>query len=286
MRKLPEGLQAHLDGGATTLCWCWKLVDAQGRAQGFTDHDVDLEFGGLRFEAASGFAATEIESSLGFAVDNLDVEGALSSKRLREDDLRAGRYDNAVVEIWLVNWRDPDQRLLLRKGNIGEITRGRNAFTAEIRGLAHHLQQPQGRIYQYGCDAALGDARCKLDLSSPLYRAEATVAAAESAQRFAVSGLDAYAEGWFARGRIEWRTGANEGRAMELRRHRREGASTMLELWQSMALPVAPGDSFLITAGCDKQFATCRDKFSNALNFRGFPHMPGNDFVLSYASRD
>jgi hypothetical protein len=24
-------------------------------------------------------------------------------------------------------------------------------------------------------------------------------------------------------------------------------------------------------------------KFANGLNFRGFPHIPGNDFVLSYA---
>lgn len=32
---------------------------------------------------------------------------------------------------------------------------------------------------------------------------------------------------------------------------------------------------------CDKQFATCRDTFSNAENFRGFPHMPGPDAVLA-----
>ena len=32
---------------------------------------------------------------------------------------------------------------------------------------------------------------------------------------------------------------------------------------------------------CDQRFETCRDVFANAENFRGFPHLPGNDFILS-----
>ncbi|MAP96628.1 MAG: hypothetical protein CMK07_16955 [Ponticaulis sp.] len=34
-------------------------------------------------------------------------------------------------------------------------------------------------------------------------------------------------------------------------------------------------------ASCDKRFSTCRDVFENAARFRGFPHMPGNDVVIS-----
>ena len=34
--------------------------------------------------------------------------------------------------------------------------------------------------------------------------------------------------------------------------------------------------------GCDRALATCRDRFANVPNFRGFPHIPGNDFVLRY----
>ena len=33
---------------------------------------------------------------------------------------------------------------------------------------------------------------------------------------------------------------------------------------------------------CDKRFATCKAKFANALNFRGFPHLPGNDAAYGY----
>ena len=43
-----------------------------------------------------------------------------------------------------------------------------------------------------------------------------------------------------------------------------------------------PGDTFSVFAGCDKTFATCKAKFDNALNFRGFPHLPGNDAAYAY----
>ena len=152
-----------------------------------------------------------------------------------------------------------------------------------MRGLSHHLNQPQGRIYQYGCDATLGDARCRVDLSSPLYRAEGEVVSAESAQRFAATGLGTFGEEWFARGRLAWTSGENSGRAMEVRSQRSDGAHIIIELWQPMALPIAPADTFTVAAGCDKQLATCKTKFANVVNFRGFPHMPGPDYILAVA---
>lgn len=32
---------------------------------------------------------------------------------------------------------------------------------------------------------------------------------------------------------------------------------------------------------CDKQWATCRTKFSNGANFQGFPDIPGDDFLTA-----
>lgn len=32
---------------------------------------------------------------------------------------------------------------------------------------------------------------------------------------------------------------------------------------------------------CDQQLATCIETFSNVENFRGFSHLPGNDFILA-----
>lgn len=284
MRTLPEGLAEHLQGGATTLCHCWRLETRKGEVMGFTDHDRALTVDGTHYEADAGFTATEIESSLGLSVDNLEASGALSSDRLSEARLAAGDFDDATIEVWRVNWQDVRQRVLLRKGNLGEVTRGRNFFSAELRGLAHVLNQPRGRLFQYGCDATLGDARCGINLSLAAFTAKAVIAEALDRRSFTISGADSYAESWFDHGTLAFLSGANAGREGQIKFHRLRGAAVTLELWQELSVAPGVGDLLQLRAGCDKQFATCRAKFGNGANFRGFPHMPGDDFVMAYMS--
>jgi uncharacterized phage protein (TIGR02218 family) len=285
VKTLPAGLQDHLDSGTTTLCWCWRIARGDGAVQGFTDHDSAVVFGGVTYEAASGFVAGEIQSSLGLAVDNLSAAGALSSDAIEEAALDAGLYDGAAVEIWRVNWAAPAMRVLMRKGNLGQIKRGKLGFEAEIRGLAQKLNQPMGRAFGYSCDADLGDVRCTVDLTDPALHGSGAVIAGTDARRFTASGLGAFASAWFSGGRLMWTSGANDGRAMEVKRHAISASAVTIELWQSMSEAPAPGDGFTVTAGCDKQFSTCKAKFANQANFRGFPYMPGNDAILSYPSR-
>lgn len=286
MKILSGGLQAHLDSGATTLCWCWRVTRRDGVRLGFTDHDRDLTFDSTVFEAASGFTASEIESSVGLGVDNLDVESVLKSETLNEEDLAAGLFDNAGIEILRVNWADADQRVLMRTGNIGEVSRGQVAFRAEVRGLAHALQQPQGRMFQYGCDVDVGDGRCGVNLDQAQFKGTGSVVSLDDPRVFVVSGLDAYDNDWFTRGLLGWTSGANADRAMEVKLHTKFDGVVTIELWQRMASVVEVGDGFSVTAGCDKQFSTCKAKFNNSVNFRGFPHMPGNDFAVSYPNSD
>jgi uncharacterized phage protein (TIGR02218 family) len=282
MKTLPTGLQAHLDSGATTLAWCWRVIRRDGAVYGFTDHDRDVAFDAANFEAASGFTGTDIRQSVGLSIDNLDVSGALQSERLNEADLAAGQFDDARVEIWRVNWAEPEQRVLMMTGSIGEVRRGDTAFTAELRSLSHYLDQNQGRTFQFACDATLGDARCGIDLDDPGFKGTGTVTEASAAYLLGASGLDGFAEGWFDAGLLSWTSGANAGRAMEVKRFTLSGGAASIELWRSMASAIAPGDVFTISAGCDKTFQTCKAKFANDINFRGFPHIPGNKYVLAY----
>jgi uncharacterized phage protein (TIGR02218 family) len=283
MKSLSAELQAHLDSGATTLCWCWRLTRRDGIVLGFTDHDRDLVFDGTTFEAAAGFSASEIKEAVGLGIDNLDVEGALQSGRLDEAQLASGLFDDARIEIFRVNWNATSQRVLMRIGSLGEVKRSGISFTAEVRGLAHYLGQPNGRLYQFTCDADLGDARCGVALASPAYRGLGAVETERGPRLIVASGLDAYGSGWFTRGLLTFTTGANTGQSIEVKQHVASTAAVTIELWQSPAEPIAVGDTFAVTAGCDKHLATCRDRFGNVVNFRGFPHMPGNDFVTSFA---
>lgn len=282
MRTIPPGLAAHLATGATTLCHCWRIVRGDGVVLGFTDHDEDLLFGGTQFRAGS-FEGTEIEQRFGLAATGSELHGALSDDAISENDLVAGKYDAARVELYLVDWSNVENRILQRSGDIGEVRREGAAFAAEIRGLAHQLDQETGRIYAASCDADLGDKRCKIDLDDAAYRGEGEIAIVQGSALFVASGLDAFDDAWFSRGKLIWSSGANDGVAVEVKVHRTDGESVTLALWQMPSQAMQAGDTFVVTAGCDKRFETCRARFANVLNFRGFPHMPGNDFVVGYA---
>jgi uncharacterized phage protein (TIGR02218 family) len=282
MRAIDPALQAHLNSGATTLATCWKIARKDGATLGFTDHDRALVFGGVLFEPDAGADGAAIESSADLSVDNSEIEGALVSDALSAEDLAAGLYDGAAVEIWRVNWADVAQRLLLKSGVVGEVVREGTRFRAEIRGLSHALDRTVGRVYQRGCDAVVGDPRCGVDLNAPAFRGEGVVAAVLDDQRFLAGGLQSFAGGWFTHGALSWTTGANAGTAGPVKAHDKNPAGDALSLWLPTGRAVAVGDQFAVTAGCDKRGDTCKAKFANLVNFRGFHLMPGNDFAVSY----
>jgi uncharacterized phage protein (TIGR02218 family) len=279
MRAIPSALQTKLDSGVTTLARCWKLLRRDGVVMGFTDHDRDLVVGGVTFRAGTGFSSSEAASRFGLAVDGAEISGALADEQLTDADLAAGRYDAAQVETWLVDWSDPQLKVLTARSTLGEVRREGQAFVAELRGLADLLSQESGRLYTVRCGADLGDARCKIDLANPAFRGAGAVSAVEGTSIVVASGLDGFADGWFSLGRLLWSSGANAGLAIEIKEHRLAGQAR-LTLWQAMPEPIAIGDSFAVTAGCDKSFATCRARFANTDNFRGFPQIPGNDFLI------
>jgi uncharacterized phage protein (TIGR02218 family) len=286
MKALDPALQAHLDEGTTTLAWCWRIARSDGGTFGFTDSDLPLALYGTTFEPESGFTASELRSSSDLSVDAQDAEGVLRSDRITETDILDGYWDNAEVEVWRVNWQAPSQRVLMRRGAIGQLRRGRLAFVAEVRSLAHVLGQTVGRTFPASCDAALGNARCGVDLENPACRGNGTSTGLVGDRGFTAAGLGGFASTWFALGTVEWTSGANTGRRMEVADHSVSGATVTVMMLEAPVRPVAIGDTFVIRAGCDKRIETCRAKFSNVPNFRGFPHIPGQDAVIRYATRD
>jgi len=285
MKTLPAGLQAHLDSGTTTLAWCWRLTRNDGQVFGFTDHDLPLTFDGTTFTPESGFAASEIRAGSDLSVDSQDAEGVLTSSTITETDILDGRWDNASVEIWRVNWADTAQRVMMRRGAIGQVRRGRVQFVAEMRSLSHVLGQTVGRTFQATCDAALGDPRCGVNLADPVFKGSGTVAGIIGDRGFNTTDLGAFADGWFAFGLVTWSSGANAGRKAEVLSHALSGTIVTVTLLEKPVRAISVGDSFTMTAGCDKSFATCQAKFANAVNFRGFPHIPGQDTIIRYAAK-
>lgn len=273
---------AHLATACTTLCRCWSVVRRDGEAYGFTDHDQDLSFEGYDFSADSGMTASAIEQSTGLSVDNTEALGALSSSAITEADIRAGRFDGATVKSWMANWADTSQRALLFSGNLGEITRVAGGFQAELRGLTEALNQPQGRVYQSTCSCVVGEDCCGTKSDELGYYAEIAVETVEGGKHFNFTTLSEFDDRWFEYGRFEVLTGAATGLIGLVKNDRLGDASRQVELWEDLRATIVTGDMVRLEAGNDRTAETARLKFDNFEDYRGFPHIPGEDWLSSY----
>jgi uncharacterized phage protein (TIGR02218 family) len=237
---------------------------------------------GVTCRADTGMTARALQQTTGLAVDNSEAVGALSDAAITEADLMAGRFDGAIVRSFLVNWAKPEEFAEQFRGSFGEIQRAGGAFRAELRGLSEALNQPQGLAYQPVCAAVLGDGRCRFNLATPGYFLDRAIETVEEGRVFSFAAVAGFAERWFEHGRVEVLSGAATGLVGVVKIDRVEAAGRRIELWQSIGAAIAVGDMIRLEAGCNKQAETCRAKFANFLNFRGFPHVPGEDWLASY----
>ncbi|HMO08382.1 MAG TPA: DUF2163 domain-containing protein [Paracoccaceae bacterium] len=269
-----------------TRARAWRVVRRDGVEFGFTDHDRDLAFDGMVFRAGTGMSARALQQTTGLSVDNTEAAGVLSDEGIAADDLSAGRFDGAEVTAWEVDWADPAARRTVFRGTIGEVVQGAGGFQAELRGLTEALNRPQGRTIQRQCTAILGDGACRFDLTAPGYSVQVVAEAVEGSRLFRWAALTGFADRWFERGMLRVLTGSAAGLAGVVKNDRAEAdGARRVELWQALGAGVAAGDLLRIEAGCDRRPETCRLKFGNFPNFRGFPHVPGDDFLTSYPSR-
>lgn len=266
----------------TTTARAWMVRRADGMVLGFTDHDAVLTFSGIRFRPDHGMSARALVQATGLSVDNSEAEGALSDDAITEKDVLAGRWDGAEVRMWEVDWTDTSVRRLVFAGSLGEIARSQGAFRAELRGLSEPLNTARGRVFHPRCSARLGDGRCRMVLSGETFTAQAAIAKVEDGRILRFTGFPGYEAGWFERGSLLVLSGEAEGLGATVKNDTAlPNGGREVELWQGLGIAPAIGDRIRLVAGCDKRAVSCRDKFSNFVNFRGFPHLPSEDWIMA-----
>lgn len=164
MRQVPEAMAARIESGAASLCHVWLVTRADGVRLGFTDHDRDLSIDVVTCRAASGWTAGTADLPAGLAPGGAAASGALDDAAVTEADIRAGLYDGAAVELWRVDWSEPQLRVQLWRGTISRLVREGGGFIAEMDGPLAALERVVGRTYGRSCDAVLGDERCRVNL--------------------------------------------------------------------------------------------------------------------------
>ena len=265
-----------LDGALTSLAFCWRLERSDGVALGFTSHDRDLTIGGFVYRAAPGMAPSAIEIGDGFDADAMSIGGALSAGAITRADLIAGRWDGAAVRLFLADWSDPGGTpVALARGMLGDVRTTGRGFETELKGPAAMLERPAVEQTSPECRAALGDKRCRVDMAGRSRTTRIVALPGEDSVEVADAASGARAHAY---GRLRWIGGANSGLESAIL----TSDGPLLRLREPPPLPAAVGDLVRILEGCDKSFATCRDRFANAANFRGEPHLPGIDLLTRY----
>lgn len=264
----PDWLRAEV----VTLAWCWRLARRDGVVIGLTSHDRDIAVGGIVYRAAPGMKPSALETSDSLEAATMDLEGAIASDAIAARDLDAGRWDGAELELFVTDWTEPEAApVTVARGSLGAIERRGAAFAAELQGVTRLLDRPVCPATSPSCRAMLGGRACRVDLA-PLTHMRQVV----SVDGRAVT-LDSAAPN-MAFGELLWIEGANCGLASPVIAV--EGAT--LQLAEGSAFAVGEPVRVRLTEGCDKQLATCRERFGNAINFRGEAHLPGNDLLTRY----
>jgi uncharacterized phage protein (TIGR02218 family) len=267
---------AWLNPALISMALCWRLDRRDGIALGFTTHDRDLTISGLIYRAAPGMLPSAISVSDGFDVDTLDVSGALTDDAISARDLADGRWDGARVRIFASSWEAPGADVLpLARGELGDVGMQGAGFTAEMRGPTAMLERPVVDQTSPECRAELGDRRCRVDMAGR--RRQLTIVEVVDEVTLRLSGSEPSTNA-YAYGGLRWGDGANCGLVAAIL----SSAGAILVLRDAPPHRAAIGGRVEVSEGCDKGFATCRLRFNNAANFRGEPHLPGNDLLTRY----
>lgn len=285
MRNWPTALAAHLATENPTTAIIWEVEKRNGDLIRGTEHDRDITIpanadsngaAGAPFLSTAQLSATQLHQGSDVSVDNMEVTGAIPTDPntivdVSVADIESGLLRQAAVRIWIVNWRTPSMGAgLAKRGFLGDIERTSDAtYTAEFRGLLQRLQQSIGRTYGTGCEVRdFGDDECMVDVAA--LTITATVTGVTSRRRFNATLPGGNPADYFSLGVVTFLTGDNATFAREVKRADEDDIEGHLSVWDQFPNAVQVGDTFTLAPGCDREFSTCRDKYSNGLNFQGY----------------
>jgi len=279
MKSISAQLDAHFAAPVTTVATCILFTRTDLNVYAFTSLDTPLTISGVQYVPSIDAPSTAY-ARLGLSTDNLDVSGVIDSVQVTDDDLIAGRWHFAEVELFEVNYADLSQGVHpIGSGNLGRVRVLGSIYYAEVLGLTHLLKQRIGRIAMPNCDWNLGDEHCGIDLDTfPDGEGTGAITQVDSIWQFRDSSLS-LPTGWIDGGLITWTGGPNAGLSMEVKTY--DAATKAVVLRQAMPFQWALTHPYVWQAGCDKTRQTCRIKYNNRRRYGGLAELPGTDRVLS-----
>lgn len=274
---------------STRLAACWKITRTDGTIFRFTSHDKTLTFSEGTFTPVGGVEQSAKRRENAFKDHTTDFRGVLSDDAITDEDLQAGRYDDAQIDEYLIPWMWPwIGAVIQHRFWVDRCVHNGEFWQAELSGATRWLDHDIGTVLGRTCDNDLGDSRCQVNLASFTVSTVHVDGMSDGRSRLIIraNGTDlsgSFADSYFKGGKVTFTSGLNNGLIGEIKSYSQTSREITLQL--PMPYDVAVNDTFNITAGCDKLSSTCITKFANILNFRGSKFMPGTDNILKSPTR-
>lgn len=222
------------------------------------------------YKTDSGYETTAYSASSAFAPAAIDLEGICTIGGVTRDALASGIFDNAHVYIFKCDFLNPvEDYEPIASGFFGKTTLQDDRYRIEGMALIDALNQSTGRTYTAACSRTFGDAGCTQILAALLVTGSLSHVTSGFTVRDASRSEVA---DWFGAGTLAFTSGNNAGlKPLEIKTYALDGTITTFEPFYYTP---QVGDDYVMTPGCRKRLADCRDKWANVINFFGFSNIP------------
>ena len=251
-----------------------RLTRKDGKRFGFIEADQDITIDGVVYRAMGGMQSSTTKQSSNGTPNHQTFVGWLESPDINEQELAAGFFDDAKVDIAMIDLDNPPATftpgdvLWIGSFFMGEVKIVDGVFQAEIISLADKLKTIPIEVTSPTCRAKFGDARCKFNLSTVTIDTTVAEVISNTQIRAAVD-LSALSLKF---GTLHFTSGVLSGQSYDIS----SGNVDLIDLFIPLDILPAVGDSIRVIGGCDKTIDQCR-AYNNAINFQGEPNIPGSD---------
>lgn len=277
MKDISGNLKEIINQEVLNLVRCWKITLENGNTLCFTTSNEDFVYQNEKYNSIPAYEISNLNANVDINDDSAEISNLIVNDLIKDSDILSGLYNNAKVEIFIINKDNLDAgKVSLLNGNITDIEYKDNVFIAKVSGLKTQLNKTIGDVYSPLCRCGFCSDKCKLNKNNFTFSGIVSSVINNVNFETNTTTITQKSRGYFDYGIIEFTSGKNIGQKTEVKQFQYNSIILASEL----PYKIEVGDNFNITAGCDKQFSTCCNKFNNAINFRGEPHLPGTDILL------
>lgn len=269
MKELSNNLKESLNNDSINIVKCYNIVLNDGKNYHFTDNQTDICYDNKKYLSNNGFNLKTIYNNLSLEINETEINGFIDNEIINEKDVIAGRFDNAQIEIFLLDLNSRE-KISIFNGFITSISYENNIFIAKIEDKTVLLERTFCEVYSPLCRCSFCDSKCSLNKDNYTITGKISKVINQSEFYTSTQEIINKEQNYFSNGTIKIINGENKNFISEVKKFNND----QLLLKFKFPFEINVGDKFELTAGCDKEFNTCISKFNNAINFRGEPNLP------------